>query len=126
MASLFLILLATASVGSSRANPLSEVISQIDSLIAKVIKDGEDEAKAYHDYVEWCDDASKNMNNEITTLTTKKENLEALIGKLTNDIAASDATIDKLAADIATDTKDLKDATLIREKELADFTAEEA
>merc|ERR1719210_988188 len=125
MASLFLILLATASVGSSRANPMSEVVAQIDSLIAKVIKDGEDEAKAFHEYVEWCDDASKNMNNDITTLTTKKEKLEALIGKLTSDIAASDDTIAQLVADIARDTTDLNDATLIREKEVADFVAEE-
>merc|ERR1719264_1397050 len=130
MKCLFLLFLSTGvavtSAGSSKANPLSEVISLIDSLVAKVIKEGEAEAKAYHDYVEWCDDASKNMNNEITTLTSKKEKLEALIAKLTNDIAASDDTIAQLAADIATDTKDLKDATLIREKEAADFAAEEA
>merc|ERR1719189_2437090 len=124
--SLFLVLLATASAGGSSANPLSEVISLIDSLKAKIIKEGEDEAKAYHDYIEWCDDASKNMNNEITTLTAKAGKLEALIGKLTSDIAASDDKIAQLAADIAVDTKDLKDATLIREKEAADFAAEEA
>merc|ERR1719384_1236447 len=127
MSAFFLLLLMpVAFVGSSSNNPLSEVISLIDSLIAKVIKDGEAEAKAYHDYVEWCDDASKNMNNEITTLTAKKEKLEVLIGKLTAAIAASDDTIAQLVADIATDTKDLNDATLIREKEAADFAAEEA
>merc|ERR550532_202438 len=120
------LLVPNASVGNSKANPLSEVISLIDSLTAKVIKEGEAEAKAYNDYVEWCDDASKNMNNEITTLTAKKGKLEALIAKLTSAIAASDDTIAQLAADIATDTKDLKDATLIREKEAADFAAEEA
>merc|ERR1719189_981308 len=124
--SLFLVLLATASAGGSSANPLSEVISLIDSLKAKIIKEGEDEAKAYHDYIEWCDDASKNMNNEITTLTAKAGKLEALIGKLTNNIAVSDDTIAQLVASIATDTNDLKDATLIREKEAADFAAEEA
>merc|ERR550532_119177 len=120
------LLVPVVSAGSSTNNPLSEVISLIDSLIAKVVKEGEAEAKAYNDYVEWCDDASKNMNNEVTTLTSKKEKLEALIGKLTADIASSDDTIAQLAADIATDTKDLKDATLIREKEAAEFAAEEA
>merc|ERR1719264_2338908 len=130
MKCLFLLFLSTgvpaACAASSKLNPLSEVLSLIDSLIAKVIKDGEAEAKAYHDYVEWCDDASKNMNNEITTLTAKKQKLEALIDKLTADIAASDDTIAQLVAAIAKDTKDLKDATLIREKEAADFAAEEA
>jgi hypothetical protein len=53
--------------------------------------------------VEWCDDAGK---------------LEATIGKATGDI-------ESLASSIATDDAELKDATAIRDTELADFRAGE-
>merc|ERR1719158_2609884 len=55
-----------------------------------------------------------------------KEKLEAAIAKHSGDIEASTAQIGELAASIASDDKDLKDATLIREKEAADFAANEA
>ena len=30
-------------------------------------KEGEEEAKAFSDYVEWCDEAAANLRNEIKT-----------------------------------------------------------
>merc|ERR1719272_1452246 len=98
----------------------------MDSLTAKIIKEGEDESKAYKEFFAWCDDAARNLKNEITTATTRKEKLDAAIGKHTGDIEASTAQIGDLAGSIATDDKDLNDATLIREKEAADFAANEA
>jgi len=62
-------------------NPLGEVITLLDSLSAKIIKEGEAEAKAYKEYFEWCDDASKNKGFEIKTATAAKETLEATIAK---------------------------------------------
>jgi len=111
---------------AAEANPLGKVIELMDSLTAKVIKEGADELAAYKEFFEWCDDAARNFKNEITTATTRKEKLEAAIGKHTGDIEASTAKIGELAGSIATDDSDLNDATLIREKEAADFAANEA
>lgn len=111
---------------ASDANPLGKVIELMDSLTAKIVKEGETEAKAYKDFFEWCDDAARRLKQDIQTATTKKGKLEAAISKHAGDIEASAAKIGELAGSIAADDKDLSDATLIREKEAKDFAANEA
>merc|ERR1740130_2211398 len=124
---LFLVLLVVApSVSAEVNNPLSTVIDLMDSLTAKVTAEGEAEAKAYKEYVEWCDNAAANVKNEIKTATSKKEQLEASIGKSTNDASSSASKIEDLAASISSDESELKEATTVREKEAADFAASEA
>merc|ERR1740122_856293 len=83
------------------------------------------EAKAYSEYVEWCDDTSKNTAFAIQTATKSKAQLEAKIQELTSDIQAADSAIDGLVSDIATAGSELKDATAVRGKESADFAASE-
>merc|ERR1719191_2050569 len=123
-----LMILSLSSVAGAAAdlNPLGEAISLLDTLAAKIVAEGEAEAKAYHDYFEWCDDASKNLGFDIDTATTKKQKLEALIAKSSDDSEASAGKIEELAASIAKAEGEVKDATLTREKEAADFGAEEA
>merc|ERR1719450_1957482 len=107
-------------------NPLSKVIELMDALTAKIVKEGEEHEKAYHEYFEWCEDFSRETGFEIKTLTARKEKLEATIDQASSNIDSSAAAIEELAAAIATAEKDLSDATLIREKEHADFAANEA
>jgi hypothetical protein len=126
MLPLFLLCLTTPAAFAAQANPLSEVISLLDSLSAKITKEGEAEAKSYKEYFDWCDDASKNKGFEIKTATATKEKLEATIEKLTGDIAASADAIEQEAASIAADESELKDATLIRDKEAKEFATNEA
>merc|ERR1740122_770407 len=83
------------------------------------------EAKAYSEYVEWCDDTSKNTAFAIQTATKSKAQLEAKIQELTSDIQAAGSAIDGLASDIATAGSELKDATAVRGKESAGFVASE-
>jgi peptidoglycan hydrolase CwlO-like protein len=118
-------LLVAAHGNEVRKNPLGEVIDLMNELAAKVTKDGEDEQKAYNDFFEWCDDASKNAQFAIKDATTKKEKLTAEIADLTSSIDASTAKIEDLASGISTSETELKDATLIREKEAAEFAASE-
>merc|ERR1719324_290425 len=108
------------------SNPLSTVIELMDSLSAKITAEGEAEAKAYKEYVEWCDNAAANVKFEIKSATSKKEQLEATIAKSTDDAGASASKIEDLAAAISADSSELKDATTVREKEAADFAASEA
>jgi len=84
--------LASSGLASAAdANPLGKVIELMDSLTAKIIKEGEDESAAYKEFFAWCDDAARNYREEITTGTTKKEKLEAAIAKHAGDIEASTA-----------------------------------
>jgi len=125
LAAVLLLAAAPPAAAGVEADPLNKVVSLLEDLSAKVAADGEKEAKAYQEYVEWCDDASKNKNFEIKTATAKKAKLEAVIGKAAGDIEASSSKVETLAASIAQGSSELKDATLIREKESEDFKAGE-
>merc|ERR1719395_475596 len=124
--SFFALLSVTVTCASADTNPLAKVIELLDGLAAKITKEGEAEQKAYEEYIEWCDDFTKEKAFEIKSLTAKKEKLEATISKCASDIEGCDTKIEELVADIATGEAELKNATLIREKEKADFDAGEA
>merc|ERR1719498_1998861 len=115
-----------AMTSASQTNPIQKVIELITSLEGKLMKEGEVEQKAYEEFFEWCDDAAKNKQFEVKTATAAKEKLEATIKKAASDIEDADEKVASLVASIATDNKDLEDATVIREKEHADFAAAEA
>jgi chromosome segregation ATPase len=112
---------AGASADDASKNPLGSVLNLLNELSAKVVKDGEAEEKAYKEYFEWCDDVSKEKQNEITTSTSQKNKLDAEIEELTANIEEADSQIATLTGKIATDTADLKAATFIREKESEEF-----
>jgi len=121
-----LFLVGSPAAAAVKSNPLGTVIGLMDELAAKITKEGEAEAKAYKEYVEWCDDAAANVKFEIKSATSKKEQLEATIAKSTDDAGASASKIEDLAAAITADGTELKEATTVREKEAADFAASEA
>jgi chromosome segregation ATPase len=116
----------TLAVDTSRSgNPLGKVIELMDSLAAKISAEGAAEAKAFNEYVEWCDDAAANLHNEIKTGTRKQEELEAAIGKATSGIEVCSAKIEELSASISADDTELKEATSVRLKEVSVFEASE-
>jgi len=123
---LLLVGAAPAQAAADGQNPLGKVLELLDSLYAKVASAGDAEQKAFVEYTNWCDDAASNKRNEIKTGESKKGDLEASIGKLSSDIAVSEGKIEELVASIATQTKDLTDATVIRKKEASEFAANEA
>merc|ERR1719240_2517342 len=108
-----------------QADPLGKVFELMSALEAKITKEGEEEAKAFADYVEWCDEASSNLRNEIKTGEKKQEELTATISKCKADIEANSVKIEELSGAISADEKELKEATAIRNKERATFEASE-
>jgi len=121
---LFVLALGGASAASS-GDPLGKVFELMSSLAAKITAEGEAEAKAFNEYVEWCDDAAANLHNEIKTGGEKQEELEATISKCKADIEACSVKIEDLSGAISADEKELKEATAVRTKEVAVFTASE-
>lgn len=123
---LWLLTVANPAQADSEGNPIAKIIELITEFQGKIIRDGEAEQKAYEEYFEWCDDASKEKGFEVKTGTAKKEKLTATLEKAGSDIEDADAKIEELSSATSTDEKDLKAATEIREKEHKDFSAEEA
>jgi chromosome segregation ATPase len=125
----FALLVSAATVLASSvevdSNPLGKVFELISSLEAKIIKEGEAEAKSFKEFFEWCDSASQNIQNEIKIGKKQQGKLEAKIGELTSSIDVSESNIEELAAAISTNEGDLSDATSVRTKEAAEFAASE-
>jgi len=112
-------------VSASRLDPLGEVLQLMADLTAKITKEGAEEAKAFKEYVEWCDNAAANLHYAIKTGEAKKDELEATISKCAADIEACSVKIEDLSGAIAADEKELKEATAVRSNEAATFEASE-
>merc|ERR1719284_466155 len=97
----------------------------ISDLQTKVIGEGEAAQAEYDKVSEWCEDGSRNLQNEVKTGKATKAELEATIEEETSSIAALETKIEELSNDIKSDEADLDAATKIREKENKDFKAEE-
>jgi len=121
---IFALFLSTAVV-ADESNPLGKVFELMSALEAKIVKEGEAEAKAFKEFFSWCDEASQNVNNEIKTSSKQKEKLEAQIGELTSAIDVSESKVEELAAAVSAAEAELGAATGIRNKEAADFAASE-
>jgi hypothetical protein len=118
------LLLATSAV-ANEVNPIEKVVQMMSDLSAKIIAEGEECQKTYEEFSEWCEDRSKELGFEIKTGKANKGDLEATIASETANADELNTKIEELAADITTDEADLKAATEIRDKEAADFAAQE-
>lgn len=110
---------------SETNNPLSGVITMLDTLSAKITKDGEDEAKAYKEYYDWCNVVTGEELHAITLSKERKDKLVADIEKYFAEIEQSGAAISEEAKAIAQAIKDGTNAKDLREKQHADFMAAE-
>jgi len=122
---LVLMLLAAPAAVAEESNPLGKVFELMSALEAKIVKEGEAEAKAFKEFFEWCDSSSMNLNNEIKTGKSSQEKLTAKIAETTSDITVATSKIEELSGAIATNEAELSEATSIRDKEAADFAASE-
>jgi len=107
-------------------NPIEKVVQLMDDLATKITKEGEVEAKAFKEFVEWCDDAASNAKFAQKTASSQQAKLEAMIDQSAADKAVAESSIEDLGKSIAASESELADATAIREKEHADFAAIES
>jgi hypothetical protein len=127
MKSACIALFAGAAAGAStRADPIGQVVDLLNDLSAKVAEEGEAAQAAYEEYFSWCDDTSKEKQNEITSATDQKAKLEATIQALESETEVADAKIKDLVTAISENGKDLAAATKIRKDEESVFTKNDA
>merc|ERR1719316_764921 len=114
-----------SSANAAEVNPIEKILEMISDLQAKVIGEGETAQKEYDEYAEWCEDRSTKLGFEIKTGKAEVAELQATIEEETSTSAALETKIEELSQSIQTAESDLDAATKIREKEAADFAAEE-
>jgi len=124
---LFALLLLSGSSAalSSTESPISKVVQLLTDLEAKVKNEGQSAQKTYAEFSEWCEDRSKNLDYEIKTGKAEVEDLKAAAEHAATSAEALSAQIDETAASLSSNEADLKAAKAIRDKESADFSAEE-
>lgn len=120
-------LVAPGGVDAVRAkeNPMDKTIKLMSDLQSSIIKDGEDEEKAFREYYNWCDSAEEDSRNEIKTQKASKAKLTATIERASSDAEDADSKIAELAEAISTDERKLKEATMVRHTARADFETAE-
>merc|ERR1719506_2777468 len=125
IAALLVLCAVVSPVQAEQVSPIEKILEMISDLQSKVIGEGSEAQKAYDEYAEWCEDRSTQLGFEIKTGKAEGAELKATIEEETASSAALETKIEELSNDIKTDEADLDAATKIREKEAADFAAEE-
>jgi hypothetical protein len=120
-----LLLGALLAAGAGAISPVGKVLEMIAELQTKIIGEGETAQKVYEEFSEWCEEESKNLMFEIKTAKAEVADLKAVIVEESAIIESLTAKVEDLSGEIATAEADLKAATGIRDKEAADFAAEE-
>merc|ERR1719243_352447 len=88
-------------------NPVAKTLQLLSDLEARIIKEGEAATKVYGEFAEWCEDRSKELNNDVKTLKSGVEGLKATMAASTTKAEAMTARIQELSAAITVDEKDL-------------------
>merc|ERR1719161_1706556 len=124
---LFLCLLGTASAfqTASAGSAIQKVVELLDECKAKVQKDLDAETKSMEEYTAFCDDELKDKGYAIETAGRAIGDLTATVESSTANIAELSDEIATLGTTNAAKSKELADATKVREAGNADFTAAE-
>jgi len=123
----FVQLLLFALLGHSHAvSPVQKVVELLDECKAKVEKDLAAETTAMEEYTKFCDDELKDKGYAIETAGRSIEDLTATAEDATATAAEKADEISTLGSTYAMKSKELMDATKVREGAHEDFLATEA
>lgn len=126
LGSICLFALATLSAAArGGVSPVQKVVQLLGELEMKIIKNGQEEKKAFDNFMEWCRTGAKDKEYEIKTAKGDIEDLTATIGKADSDLATAASKIEDLGSSLSTNDADLKAASTIRQKENKEFVATE-
>jgi len=108
----------------SKPSPITQVVQLLAEIEARVTSDGKKEQSSYDKYACWCEDTLARKAADISAEKALIEELGTLIIKLKAEIAAHGAEIVQLKKDIAANIEAQREATEVRDKENAEYSAE--
>jgi len=115
----------SASTDDAKNRPVTKVITLLKDMLKQLQKEADEDEEIYDKMACWCQtndkektQAIKGAEVHIDTLTTKIEDLTASSARLNTEIKS-------LEKEVAENQASLDKATAIREKQLAEFNAEE-
>jgi hypothetical protein len=110
---------------SWKTKPITKVIGLLKDMQAQIEKEGKEDMDMYDKLTCWCNTNEAEKTKAIADAKQKIEDLTAAIEGYTAKSSQLDTEIGKLNKEVAKLTSGLEEAAGIREKESAEFEAEE-
>jgi len=112
-------------VTNEKNRPVTKVINLLKDMQAQLAKDQEEDEEVYEKVACWCKTNDAEKTKAIEEAEARITDLTATIEEKTAQSARLNTEIKNLEAEIAKNQEALAKATALREKELAEFNAEE-
>jgi len=115
----------TFDVAEAKNRPVTKVITLLKDMLKQLEKEAEEDEEIYDQLACWCETNDKEKTKSISDAEAKIENLTIKVEELTASSARLNTEIKNLEKEVAENQEALDQATAIRQKELAEFNAEE-
>jgi len=112
-------------VDAVKNRPVSKVITLLKDMLKQLEKEAEEDEEIYDKMACWCETNDKEKTKAIADAEAKIADLTTKIEELTAGASRLGAEIKNLEKEVAQNQEALDKATAIREKQLAEFNAEE-
>jgi len=116
----------SAAIQKAKVTPLQKVIQLLDGMLAKGTKTKHEEEVEFAKFAEWCDNTRFQTTKSIDESAGQITQLEADVAKNEADAESTATEISELEASIAQAQAESASARAIRDKENADFMAQNA
>jgi len=110
---------------AAKNRPVSKVITLLKDMLKQLEKEAAEDEDIYDKMACWCETNDKEKTKSIADAEAKIEDLTTKIEELTAASARLNTEIKNLESEVAKNQEALDKATAIREKQLAEFNAEE-
>jgi chromosome segregation ATPase len=110
---------------AAKNRPVSKVITLLKDMLKQLEKEATEDEEIYDKLACWCETNDKEKTKSIADAEAKIEDLTTKIEELTALSARLNTEIKNLESEVAKNQEALDKATAIREKQLAEFNAEE-
>merc|ERR1719437_82052 len=112
-------------VQAAKNRPVSKVITLLKDMLKQLEKEAEEDEEIYDKVACWCETNDKEKTKSIAEAEARIDALTTKIEELTANSARLNTEIKNLEKEVAQNQDSLAKATALREKQLAEFNAEE-
>merc|ERR1719324_1056399 len=115
----------TFDVEAAKNRPVTKVVDLLKDMLKQMEKEAEEDEEIYDQLACWCETNDKGKTKSIADAETRIKDLTVQIEELSAASARLNTEIKNLDKEVAENQAALDSATALRQKELAEFNAEE-
>ena len=115
----------TFDAEAAKNRPVTKVVNLLKDMLKQLEKEAEEDEDIYDKLACWCETNDKEKTKSIVDAETRIKDLTVSIEELSASSSRLNTEIKNLNKEVADNQAALEEATAIRQKELAEFNAEE-